>query len=184
MTADGGANWSWTPITSGSSVAQSSSARSAVGCRSHGGGVVPRHVHVTPRTPMPPSWASSSTTTTKSGLVHYVDATTAIRPAPNGSAVAATGPSAAEGNDRQQLALADRFGQQQRRAGVRQQRIGKRPTLDDTSGLDDGMYDIFAYFWANPDAGLANSGRLRPRTTCSSSAITALSRPKRRNSIR
>jgi hypothetical protein len=150
VTADGGQTWSWTPIT------QNSTADNL--------------------RPLVPAWDADHTAVvwfkgpyirafdadtavvgiieqndTETGLVHYVDATTSNTTRSNGSDLAATGPSSAEGSADSNWHWRTGTGNGDDVLASGGSGSENAPTIRTTlSGLDDGQYDIFAYFWANP----------------------------------
>jgi hypothetical protein len=154
VTNNGGASWTWTAITSNSNVDNFR--------------------------PIIPKWDANNTaviwfrgtyTTAQNidaavvgiidrpaeqvGLVRYVDATAANTTRSTGAALGATGPSSAEGaadaNWHVRTGLGNGAGNDVLASGGsgNENAPALRTTL---TGLADGPYDLFAYFWADPSS--------------------------------
>jgi hypothetical protein len=154
VTTDGGANWAWTPVTWNSGVDN--------------------------LRPTIPSWDVDNTVVAwfrgsfpsftnfdtavvgivdrrfeRTGPVHYVDAVAANTQFANGSPLIATGPSADRGLQDDKWHWRTGFGNDGSVLTANETLTSgpaeDAPTLKTTlSGLDEGTYDLFAYFWANP----------------------------------
>jgi hypothetical protein len=153
VTADGGQTWTWTPITENSSVDNFR--------------------------PIVPTWDADHTAIvwfrgtyssaqnidaavvgiveqndTTTGLIHYVDATTGNTGVATGAGGFDPGPSASEGsNDNLWHWRTDtgNGGNVLASNATNTTTLENSPVLQTTlSGLGDGTYDVFAYFWANP----------------------------------
>jgi hypothetical protein len=157
VTADGGQTWTWTPITENSTgdnlrpIVPTWDADHTAVVWFRGG-------------PYTRAFDSDSAVVgiierndEELGLVHYVDASTSNTTRSTGAAIGATGPNGNEagatatdnlwhwrtgtGNNSDVLAS----------GATNTTTTENAPTLRTTlSGLADGIYDVFAYFWANP----------------------------------
>jgi hypothetical protein len=94
---------------------------------------------------------------TQTGLVHYVDATSGNTTRADGSVVGATGPNMSDAG----ASATDNLWHWRTGTGNNGDVLASNATNSTTlenvpalkttlTGLGDGMYDVFAYFWANP----------------------------------
>jgi hypothetical protein len=159
ITSDTGATWNWTAITSNSSVdnlrpiipkwdAQSTAVLWFRGTYTTAQNIDAAVVGIVDRSGE------------QSGLVHYVDATSANTTRSNDAAIGATGPStaegAADGNWHVRTGLGNGAGNDILASGATG--AEDAPALATTlTGFADGTYDIFAYFWADQ----SNDWRIR-----------------------
>jgi hypothetical protein len=150
VTSDGGASWNWTAITSGST---SHNLRPLVPewDADHTAVVWFRGTYTSAQNTDTAVVGILEQNDTQTGLVHYVDASTGNTVRSDGSALAATGPSAAEGNADSNWHWRTGTGNNSDVLASGGSAAENAPALRTTlSGLSDGAYDIFAYFWANP----------------------------------
>jgi hypothetical protein len=162
VTPDGGANWNWSAITSGSSV---DNLRPIVPAwdADHTALVWFRGTYSSAQNTDTAVVGIIDQHDTQSSLVHYVDATNLNTTRSTGAAIGATGPSNAEGGPTEVGAGAG-DNNWHWRTGVGNGNGGAgdvlavgatdaestAPALKTTlTGLADGSYDIFGYFWAN-----------------------------------
>lgn len=150
VTANGGANWSWTPITSGST---SHNLRPLVPKwdEDHTAVVWFKGTYTSAQSTDAAVVGIIEQNDTETGLVHYVDATTSNTTRATGAALAATGPSSAEGVVDSNWHWRTGSGNGSDVLASGGSGSENAPAIRTTlSGLADGSYDVFAYFWANP----------------------------------
>ncbi len=132
ITGDFGANWSWTAVTSNSSV---DNLRPIVPAwdQNHRAVLWFRGAYTTAQNTDAAVVGLVEQNDTQAGLVHYVDANSGNTTLDNGAPISGWTTDASTGNGGSVLSAT---------TGV----TGLKTQL---SGLTDGQYDVFTYFWAN-----------------------------------
>jgi hypothetical protein len=153
VTADGGASWNWTAITENSVV---DNLRPIVP-DPHGGDPTViwfRGTYTTAQAIDATVVGIVDRSDEELGLVNYVDATTSNTTRSNGAAIGATGPNGSAGANDGLWHERTGFGNGGSVLTSKEGGTENAPTLKTTidgSGLADGLYDIFAYFWSDDD---------------------------------
>ncbi|MBX3427838.1 MAG: BNR-4 repeat-containing protein [Pirellulales bacterium] len=151
-TADGGANWSWTAVTENSVV---DNLRPIVP-DPHGGAPTVlwfRGTYTTAHSINAAIVGIVDRDDEQLGLVTYVDATTANTTRLNGTPVGATGPNGNAGANDNLWHVRTGVGNGGSVFASSESGFENAPMLKTTlSGLADGTYDMFAYFWSNASA--------------------------------
>jgi hypothetical protein len=163
ITADGGASWNWTAITENSVI---DNLRPIVP-DSHGGDTTViwfRGRYTTAHNIDATVVGIVERSSEQIGLVNYLDATPANTTRSSGAAIGATGPGGSAGAADGLWHARTGFGNGGSVFTSSESGTENAPQLKTTiSGVADGLYDVFAYFWSDDDedwrllAGLESS---------------------------
>jgi hypothetical protein len=163
VTTNGGADWVWTPVTENSSV---DNLRPIATTGVNGENVVSwfRGIYTAIWDVDAAIVGIIDDPNEQLGLVNYIDATTTNTTRSTGAAIGATGPSTSNGAVDGLWHQRAGFGNGGSVLTSSETGFENAPMLKTTvAGLEDGTYDVFAYFWSDNDedwrivAGLENN---------------------------